>query len=256
MTRTLDRIVDIIDCFSRDRTNASLAEIAELTGLDRATTHRFLSSLERRRVLRRDPETKRFSLGSKLIQWGALAIDGIDVRAAAAGTMRRLQQETGETVALYVCDGTERTCVATLESSERIRHVLPLGSRLRLTQAAGGRALLAAMQPDAARQIIADATDLTRAEREDILRDLPVIRERGYAVGVRLMTPHAWSIAAPIIDRSGEPVAALIIAGPDSQLTEELIDRHGALLRSAAVEVSGTIGAPVSACVLNERLQG
>ena len=249
MIRALDRVSTILDCFSQSGPSLSAAEIADRSGLDRATTLRFLRAMEQRRMVRRDPFTKRYSPGSRLIQWGMVAASSIDVRIVAEPVMQRLNEQTGETIALYVRAGDRRVCVASRESPHEIRHVLPIGNTLRMAEAAGGHAMLAALPETEARQLIADDPELTESERELLPRELLAIRERGYALGIRLMTPHAWSMGAPILDRTGGPVAVLVISGPDVRISDEIAEQHGKLLVPAAREISEALGAPAEAIV-------
>jgi DNA-binding IclR family transcriptional regulator len=245
MSRTLRRVVEIVDCFDTNHASLSLTAISERAGLDLATASRFLTALENERLVRRDPETKRYVLGSRLIQWGARAFDSVSIRTVAEPIMVRLNRITSETVALYVRDGSRRICVATYESPEAVRHVLPLGSTLRITQAAGGRAMLGGMPEAEALQHVADDPVLSDVEREEIRRALPDIRARGCAFGVHLMTQHAWSIASPVFDHAGAVTAVLVVSGPDSRIDDRIAERHASHLVPAAAEISRALGAPV-----------
>jgi DNA-binding IclR family transcriptional regulator len=243
MSRTLKRIVDIIDCFDTGHASLSLTEISECAELDLATASRFLNALEQERLVRRDPVTKRYVLGSRLIEWGARALDDASIRTIAEPIMAQLHRATNETVALYIRDGDQRICVATYESPEPVRHVLPLGSKLRITQAAGGRAMLAGLPEQEALQLLRTDPLLTDVERAEIERELPDIRKRGYALGVHLMTPHAWSMASPIFDRSGAVSSVLVVSGPDARIDDRIAERHAELLVPAARELSRALGA-------------
>jgi IclR family transcriptional regulator, KDG regulon repressor len=244
MSRSLERITAILDCFADSRTGLTAAEIADQSGLDRATALRFLGAMEEHRMVRRDPFSKRYSPGPRLIQWGTVATESIDVRIIAEPILQRLNRETEETIALYVRDGDRRICVATRQSPHEIRHVLYVGNTLRMAQAAGGHVILAGMPDEEARAILERDECLSESERVCLLNEIPRIRERGYAIGVRMMTPHAWSIAAPIFDRAGEPIATLVVSGPDVRINDEIAERHARHLVPAAQEISEALGAP------------
>jgi DNA-binding IclR family transcriptional regulator len=239
-------MVDILDCFTAQQSSLQLAEIAGMSGLDPATTLRFLRALEDERLVRRDPQSKRYALGAKLVQWGALALDSFDLRAVADPILRCLNAATQETVALFLRDGDRRVCVMTYESPHAIRHVLPVGAQLRITQAAGGRAALAALPPDEAAALIDADAQLTACERRAIHEELPLIRARGYAFGIRLMTPSAWSLAAPIFDRNAAAFATLVISGPESRIDAAVVEQYVGHLLPAAAELSRALGAPAA----------
>jgi DNA-binding IclR family transcriptional regulator len=241
-------MVDILDCFTAQQSSLQLAEIAGMSRLDRSTALRLLRALEGERLVRRDPQSKRYALGAKLVQWGALALDSLDLRAIADPILRCLNTATHETVALFLRDGDRRVCVMTYESPHLIRHVLPVGTQLRITQAAGGRAALAALPPDEAAALIDADTLLTECERRAIHEDLPLIRARGYAFGDRLMTPNAWSLAAPIFDRNAAAIATLVVSGPDNRIDAAVVEQYVRHLLPAAAELSRALGAPAELC--------
>jgi len=52
--RTIDRLVAILNCFTRDKTSWSLADLSLRLGLPKSTLHRFLVGLEQHAILRRN----------------------------------------------------------------------------------------------------------------------------------------------------------------------------------------------------------
>ena len=98
MSRAVDRMVDILDCFSSEEPHLSLADVADRTQLDRATTLRFLNALATRGVLRRDPASKRYTFGMRLIEWGAQAYGSVDLTQAAEPVLRDLMLASDATL--------------------------------------------------------------------------------------------------------------------------------------------------------------
>jgi DNA-binding IclR family transcriptional regulator len=244
VSRALSRFVAIIDCLTVERPSASLAEVAEGAGLDKSTALRLLGALCDHGLVVRDPATKRYSLGHTVIEWGERALRSADVRVVAEPALRRLHVATQETVALWVLQGDQRVCIFSLDSPNRVRHVLPVGFQLRLTQSAGGWVTLAFLPEDQALAIIEADADMDPRLREQLLDDLPRFRRQGFAVGVRALSEHAWSVAVPVFNAAGSPFATMVITGPDGRLAEETVARCTALLLAAAHDISEQLGAP------------
>jgi DNA-binding IclR family transcriptional regulator len=226
-----------------ERPNASLAEIATATGLDKSTTHRLLGALERHGLVRRDAATKRYSLGATTMTWGAVALSSIEVRAIAEPVLRRLNVETRETVSLWVREDDWRVCIWALDSPQVVRHVLQLGLRIPITNGSGGKLTLALLPQAEALSLLDADRGLSDERRTRIIAELPEIRRLGYAVSIRQVTSNAWSMAAPILDSSGNPIATIVIAGPSDRLDDALVQRIAAMLVPAAREVSQQLGA-------------
>lgn len=244
MSRSLNRIVDILNCFSVQRPSFSLTEIAHLTGLDKSTAHRILSSMEASGVLRRDAGSKQYALGAKIMEWGRIAVECIDLHALADPVLRRLNLDTQQTVELYLRDRDRRIRVAGYDSPRPIRLVHPVGFTLPITRGAGGKATLAALPEAEAVALIAADRDLSVMEREGLLADLPATRERGYVVDVTQQMPGALSMAAAVCDRTGMPVATIVISWPSGPHDDEYVVCYADLLVPASRELSRALGAP------------
>lgn len=110
----------------------ALNDLAEATGLSRATTHRIASALEVHGFVGRDGGG-RFTLGRRLV---ARALE-----AAARPALERLRDITGESTQLYVRRRDVRVCIVSLESPHGLRTMVPVGARLTLDAGSAGRVL-------------------------------------------------------------------------------------------------------------------
>jgi DNA-binding IclR family transcriptional regulator len=244
MGRSTERFVDILNCFTHARANASLSEIAVMTKLDKSTVHRLLHDFEHHHLVRRDPVSKRYTLGSRLIEWGALAADSLSLGQEAEAALRQLRDATGETICLTVRDGDRRVCSVVFPSSKQVRRVIPVGQSLRLTQGAGGPLTLAFLPPVEAEAIINTDDELPEERKRWVRKQLPQLRERGFGLSIHLRMDKGWSLATPIFDHTGMPVATILLAAPQARLSDEIVERYTALMLVAAKHISMRLGAP------------
>jgi DNA-binding IclR family transcriptional regulator len=105
---------------------------------------------------------------------------------------------------------------------------------------------LLALSPEAAEAIIAEGfarlTDATVPHGAALRRSLADVVRRGYAVNNRQWHAETAGVAAPIVDASGEAVAAIGISGPASRIgRRETLDRLGRLARTAASEIGARL---------------
>ena len=110
--------------------------------MPKSSTHRLLGELAGLGIVRRT-EDGRYSLGPRLLYWGEAAAETFDLRAVAEPAMRRLRDEVGESVHLYIRDGDTRTCIAAVEARHELRPFIQLGRPLPLRAGAAGKLLLA-----------------------------------------------------------------------------------------------------------------
>jgi DNA-binding IclR family transcriptional regulator len=201
----IDKTVTILECVAQSP--ASLAELVERTAIPRATAHRLAVALQTHRLLDRDGEG-RFVIGALL---GELA-RGMDDRlvAVSAEVLKWVRDNCGESAQLYRQDGTDRVCVAAAERLTGLRTTVPIGARLPLTAGSGAQILLAWQADTEVAEILAKA--------EFTQKSLAEVRRRGWAQSIGQREAGVASVSAPVLDSSGQVIAAISISGPIERL--------------------------------------
>ena len=123
----LEKASDLIDCLGRAGEPVTLGHVRAAMGMPKSSTHRLLNELAALGIVRRT-EDGRYSLGPRLLYWGEAAADTFDLRAVADQPMRRLRDELGESVHLYVREHDTRICIAAVEGRHELRPFIQLGS--------------------------------------------------------------------------------------------------------------------------------
>ena len=247
--RTIDRFVDVLDCFSKDRPAWSLSELSARLDLPKSTLHRFLVGLERHGLLRRGQEDGKWRLGHRLFIWGSLAAESSGVRHVALPVLRNLAETTGETVLLTEYHDHEVICIDKIETSHSVRIALDVGAR-RAPHAGASSKVLMAYLPEAEIAAIIHEKGLPRyceqtiTDPAELARELDRIRQCGYALSFEETDRGAWGIATPIRSWDGEVVAALGVAGPTVRFSDAVARRYVDLCCDAAVRVSMLLGSP------------
>ena len=245
--RTIDRFVDVLDCFSRDRPAWSLSELSSRLGLPKSTLHRFLVGLEHHGLLRRGHEDGKWRLGHRLFIWGSLAAESTGVRQVALPILRDLAETTGETVLLTEYHEHQVICIDKIETNRSVRIALQVGAR-RAPHAGASSKVLMAYLPEAEIDSIIQEKGLPRycdrtiTDPRILARELDQIRQCGYALSYEETDQGAWGIATPIRNWEGEVVAALGVAGPTVRFSDDLAQRYVKLCCDAAGRVSMLLG--------------
>lgn len=232
-SRTLARGLAVLQSLGTTTDGATVAELAGATSLDRAVLYRLLETLTEAGFVVRDPETRRFHLGVALVELGARASRGLEVRRLAMPGMRALMDQVREAVCLAVRDRQDVVVVDRIEPPGLfVRVGYHVGFRHPLAVGAHGRALLAFLDPSD-RSLI--------AERHPALAtELEVSRARGFAVSADELERGAAGVASPILDRAGRPIASVGILAPSPRLPDPAT--LGPQVRSLALEISRRLG--------------
>lgn len=245
-TQTLTRAIAILDCFSPEEPQLGVREIARRLDLARSTVGRLLATLCAEGVLTQDPNTRRYMMGPKVLLWSSSYTDAFNLRERARPMLEELHRLTRETVNLYVLDGTERVCADRIESPERVRVVVRIGERMPLHAGSAGKAILAFAPPDLVKRVLSKPlqrmTRNTITNRRTLVKELGIIRARGYAISRGERFEDALGLAAPIFDANGNVVAALNVAGPNNRFTDAHVTKFAPRVMQLAAQISQTLG--------------
>ncbi|GAJ97842.1 IclR family transcriptional regulator [Geomicrobium sp. JCM 19055] len=227
--RTVQRALDILDCFSMEKQELTLTEISNMIELAKSTTTRMLSTLETNGLIIKNESTMKYKLGHKLYYLGSIAGKSFDIKEVAKPVMSRLRELTSETVNLYTIANDRRICIEQFEGFRPLRHLVSLGQPLPLFAGAGGKVLLAYQSPAFQERIF---KQMNNPERLEVLkRDLKQIKEQGYAVTHEEREQGLSAISAPIFNQDGEVHYCISISGLAQRFTEDNVDNYLASLK-------------------------
>lgn len=211
---TLDKALSILAAFNPERPEIRMRELSAITGLSEPTVHRLTATLVRWGALQREPRGP-FSVGTWLLPIAASAALPRSLRELAVPLVSDLYEATGENVLLAIRDGDDALVVLRMVGRRAVARAAGDGERLPL-HASGVGLVLLAYGNDALRQRVLSHgvqgyTEHTTTDPAKLRLTLDTIRDRGYAVGIRLMRDDSMSIAAPIFDPDGGIAAAVSV---------------------------------------------
>jgi DNA-binding IclR family transcriptional regulator len=245
------RGLSILEAFLDDEETLSVGDLSRKIGLHKSTVSRFAGMLETAGYLERTSGHGRYRLGSRLAALASRVAPREDLRQLARPALLALRDACGETVHLGVRDGMEVVTIDFIEGTHTIRMHTTVGKRSPVHCSAMGKAVLALL-PDDEVSTLGEAvsmtphTPYTHVSWEALLKDLVGVRTRGYAVDNQELLLGLSCVGAPIVDRDGNPVAAISISGPSDRISETGTEWLAAQVRHAANAINAQLGAPLS----------
>lgn len=242
--QTADRTIQLLLLYDEDRTVLSASEVAGQLGMSRSTTYRYLQSLRDAGLLEEDPAGYR--LGPQVLRLAHLTRRGLGLSEIAAPIMRRLVDETGETVLLTRRSGKQVVCLEREESSRSLRLSYERGQILPVHAGASALVLLAWLDEAELDRTLGFGplerfTDKTITDPQALKSRLADIRGRGYAVTYGERDPGVVGVAAPISGRSEPVVAGLTVVTPQHRLDARQLDDTVVLVRQSANEIGQSL---------------
>jgi IclR family transcriptional regulator, acetate operon repressor len=251
--QSLARALSILGAVARSHEGLTLTELAQAVELPPSTTHRLLTTLQRRRFVRFDSMTMFWQIGVETFFVGNAFARTRDLVVIARPYMRRLMEVSGETANLYMVNDGEMTCMAQVESQKMMRAISRPGGRVAMHFSAAGKAILAYLpQTDVDRMAavhgLPRATAKTLVTIKSLKADLRAIRSRGFAVDDEEHEVGLRCVAAPILDERGAPIAALSLSGPIARVLDERVGILGAMVVEACRTTTIELGGLVAGC--------
>jgi DNA-binding IclR family transcriptional regulator len=214
----LSRALAILDVFTPEHPQLTLAEICRLTALRHATAHRLVTELVTWGALER-VQNGAYVTGLHLWELGTLNPRGLPLRVRAMPVMEDLHTTTRQHVQLAVLDGTDALVVERISTTHAIPVVSQVGGRLPLHASAVGKVLLAHADQDLFTKITNNRlprfTPHTITDPAALRASLAEYHRTGIAIAREEVSPGAYSVATRITDPTDRVVAALSVVGAD-----------------------------------------
>lgn len=211
--QSVEKAMQLLDCFWRNRRPFTLAELAAETGWAKSTIHALLSSMIPNAMIQHGADG-RYRLGYHAFELGSVVEATWDVKPVAATYMRQITDRTGESLYLGMLAGDAVLLVESTESYHNFPLTEALGSRMPLYACSLGKVLLSYM-PQAQREdylrgcTFQRFTPYTVQDVKRLRQELQPIREQGYALEFGELQMGLKSVAAPIFDHTGSCCCAI-----------------------------------------------
>jgi len=245
---TVSRAVHLLRVISEAQDSMSVTEIGSALDLPLSTTHRLLDLLLQEDFISYHANTRRYSIGNDFFRVASLVVSRFNLVDFADSIMGRLCKDTGETVVLTLYNSQDRTVyyARTVNSPNALGYRLELNRPLSPLWGATGRAVLAFLDQESIGRVREEArpspvAHLPVPSSEGLDADLKAIRDLGYARSRGEKVAGSASIAMPVFDVRGRPVASLAITMPEFRFHDKLLDLLLPPLSAAAKELSALV---------------
>jgi len=232
-------IVEILA--ARADVGVGLSELSALISMPKSSTHRYMATLQSVGLAERNGED-RFRLGTRVIELAGSFLANSDLRSESQATLDELAEMTGETIHLAVPSGTDVVYITKIESKHTLGMSSHIGARLPMYCTSLGKAILAFSPPGLLQTVLAERpqarTPQTITSPKALKAELVTVRSQGFALDNEENEAGICCVGAPVIDYSGNAIAAISISGPRERMNRERAIQLGPLLWESTQRVS------------------
>jgi DNA-binding IclR family transcriptional regulator len=227
-----------------ERAPRTLTELAEAAEIEPVAAAPLVSALERHGLVSWDAAHTGVRPGVASLRFARSGVGRDDIVQLAQASMRRLAEESGETINLFVLTpGGSAEAIAQIDGRHLLGATNWIGRELPLHCTASGKVFLAtgaAQLKDGAQ--LERLTEHTLVDGTRLARELQAVQDQGYASIVDELEDGLSAVAAPVRERGGGVVGAITVSGASLRLAPHRLRLLGRLTLEQATAVSRRLG--------------
>ena len=244
--QSVARAMDILEHFNRKK-EMGISEISGCMGLSKSTVYGLVNTLVVYGFLEQDQETKKYKLGMKLFEMGCTVEKRLDLRNTARPFCEKISKSYGQTVHLATHYEGEVVYIDKFDMPDFLITYSQVGKRAPMSCTGVGKAMLAYLPLEYSKKYIIDKGIVVKTfksikDEEELVKDLELIRKRGYAVDDEEIEIGLKCVAAPIFNHKGEPIAAISLSGMANRMVDEVVEEMSVDIRRCAKNISAQLG--------------
>ncbi|RYG14630.1 MAG: IclR family transcriptional regulator [Burkholderiales bacterium] len=244
--KTVDRAIDLLECFSAERPELGVGDLATLLGIDKSGASRMAATLRERRFLQMDKTSRRYRIGARMHELARLFDRRESLSQIAVPQLRALVREVAHASHVGVLDGPDVLIVACVESEQQLQVAVQVGERRALHATAAGKLFLA-FGADNLLQDLSNGGRLPMVGPKTIdtvtkmNRELASVRREGMAYNREESARGVGAVAAPIYGADKTIAASLTTIFPLALVDQAEWVRIGNHVRRTADRISALL---------------
>lgn len=143
--QSLPRGLKLLEFIADSHGSVALTELAKQAGLPNSTTHRLLTTMQQQGFVRQVGDLGLWTIGAHAFVVGSSFLQSRNLLALVHPMLRKLMEDSGETVNLAVLDLSDRQAVIIdqIQCTQLMRMSAPIGGKLPMHASGAGKAFLA-----------------------------------------------------------------------------------------------------------------
>jgi len=243
----IQKALGILDCFSLEKVELGITEIAKIIGFGKSTIYPIVKTLEKNRYLKQSNENKKYSLGLKIIERAYILLEQMDIRKISLPFLTELSKKYKENVHLAVLDGQDAVYIEKFENAPPLGIRSQVGKRVSLHNTALGKVLLAFLSEEKINNIIQNinlekTTPNTVTDPSELKSHLTQVKKAGYAIDNEEHQIGGMCFGSPIFDRTGKAIAGFSISIPIVRMNKDKLETIIEDLVKTSKEISACFG--------------
>jgi DNA-binding IclR family transcriptional regulator len=243
---SIERCLRLIELLSENPQGLKLKEISQVLQANPSTVHHLLSTLVYNAYVIQDGDSKKYSLGTRILEISRRVLNSMDIRRTARPHLEALHRSCQESVHLAVLRSGKAVYIEVIKHHGGLSLATDIGFSADPHATSGGKVLLAGLCDREVAELYASRAlekfgPRTITRIKDLMAELGRIRRQGYAVDDEEYDEGGRCVAAPVW-AGGQVVAAVSVTGNIFTITRDRIRTElEAAVRQTAADISNLL---------------
>lgn len=233
----------ILETLSNHNDKLKVAEISELTKLNRTTVYRILKEMLEMDWVIQDYKSKKFMIGPMAFHVGMAYTKNNNIEAKILEVLNRISEEVKESIGYAVREGDKVISLYEIEVHQPYKMNYHPGQFYPMNRGSYGKCLYAYYDQERVKQLLAEQKfekvgPNTLTDPEEILREYEKIRKQGYVVSIEEVMNLVIGVGVPVFNRAGEVKGCIAGAFFKDKDYEKKIEKFVRVFKAGAEEIS------------------
>jgi DNA-binding IclR family transcriptional regulator len=243
----LDRALSVVELLNSHANGLSVNEVAATLSLPVNSVYRIMTTLERRRYIRKKKEGTGYVLTEKLLSLATPVTGDPSFIESSMPYLYKLRDQTMESVLIGTIAGKEGIVLEQIEGLHPFSFRVKPGLRFPLHTSAPGKAYLANLSEPRRNKLIPTLelkrfTQNTITDPKKLLKECTSIGKHGYAVDREEEMEGQVCIGSVVKNGKNNLAGAVWLVAPTNRINQEKIKEFGSLIRQATDAISTDLG--------------
>ena len=244
--QSIDRAFEILEALGNNPEGMLVKELSTQLGLNKSTVSRILSTLAEHGYVEKN-KNNYYRIGMKMVDLCSLYLNSLQLKTEALPFLEELRAQTGMIIHLGTMNENEVVYLEKISSFQNIRMYSQIGKRAYMHSTSLGKAMLSCLKEKEVEAVISQKgmpaiTEKTCTDYHQLLEDLALSRQRGYAIDDEENELGVRCVAAPIFDYRENMIAAVSATGFLDMFPKEIIEKTADYVKKCAEKISRSMG--------------
>ena len=246
INRTTERSVQILQIIAKSNEGLEMDEICERLSIPRTSCYDIMVTLVHLGMLEVNTGVKRsYKIGLNAYRIGMSYMNNRNISEIIAPALKELSKELQKTCFFGVLEGGKIVYISKFEPENPIITTATIGTKNPIYNTSLGKAILSSMSDEEIKGILSgielkQATRFTITDREELIKNIELVRVRGFALDERELEEHMECVGVPIFDEKKECIGA--ISASSLYRKDEDYMALGEILKNRGLEISKSLG--------------